>query len=120
MNKEKNPGFRYHRKIATSYLRKNSTKAEDILWQRVRRRQIENFKFRRQSPIASYIVDFYCPAAKLVIEVDGSIHEHFQEADSIRDRVLSDRGLTVLRFTNDEIINDIEHVLERLSEYLKK
>ncbi|MCD4652822.1 DUF559 domain-containing protein, partial [bacterium] len=80
---------RYNRRHISSYLRKNQTEAECILWEEIRRKQIEKCRFRRQAPLASYIVDFYSPAAKLVIEVDGRIHEHFREADNIRDKIIS-------------------------------
>lgn len=87
---------------------------EQLLWSRLRCKQLNNVQFYRQKPIANYIVDFYAPKAKLVIEVDGSQHleaEHRQK-DEQRDYFSATQGLTVLRFTNIQILNKIEAVME--------
>lgn len=86
-------------------LRKQDTSAEAKLWQALRNRNIGSRKFRRQEEIEGYIVDFICPAAKLVIEVDGATHSTDQEIarDAYRTRVLEACGLHVIRFTNDEV-----------------
>ena len=94
-------------------LRKNMTAAEQVLWQRVRRKQIGGVQFYRQKPLLSYVVDFYCPAAKLVVELDGSQHfekEH-QSKDRLRDEALVRLGLQVLRFDNRQIMLETEAVL---------
>jgi very-short-patch-repair endonuclease len=102
-------------------LRVNQTEAEKILWECLRRHRHHGYKFRRQHPIGEFIVDFYCPATKLVIEVDGPIHddEEHQIYDSFRDKKLESRGLRVLRFTNWEVQNELDGVLEEISKSLK-
>ena len=94
-------------------LRANMTDAEQVLWQRIRRKQLRNVQFYRQKPLLSFIVDFYCPAAKLVIELDGS--QHYEEAhqikDRLRDEALGKIGLRVLRFDNRQVLLETEAVL---------
>ena len=94
-------------------MRKHPTPAENALWQRLRRRQL-GVKFRRQHAIGPFIVDFYCAEAALVVEVDGPIHQYTAEEDAIRQEFLEAQGLRVLRFTNAEVENDIEGVLNRI------
>lgn len=91
-----------------------------ILWGGLRE-DIANFKFRRQHPISKYIVDFYCHKLKLVIEVDGSIHssEENRKLDEIRQKNLEKLGLIVFRFTNEDVRNKIENVLEKINEFIK-
>ena len=95
-------------------LRSNMTDAEQALWQRLRRKQIHGVQFYRQKPLLSYIVDFYCPAAALVIEVDGSQHlePEGQRADEVRDRALAGLGLKVLRFDDRQVLTEIDGVLD--------
>ena len=101
-------------------LRSNQTEAETFLWLKLRRRQLKNCRFYRQRIICNYIVDFYCPDAKLVIEVDGG--QHYSEPgmvkDAERDCHLTDLGLTVLRFSAREVFENTEGVLERVFERL--
>jgi very-short-patch-repair endonuclease len=92
-------------------LRLTMTLAERILWERLRARRLAGIKFRRQHPIIAYIVDFYCAAARLVIEIDGGIHHQQAEADANRSRELEDQGYQVLRFTNVKVETKIENVL---------
>ncbi len=96
-------------------LRNNPTKAEDILWDYLRNKKL-GVKFRRQHSIGGYILDFYCIEKKLVIEVDGEIHNKSEnkEYDEIRDRFFVDMGFTVLRFTNQEVENNIDLVMEKI------
>jgi very-short-patch-repair endonuclease len=91
-------------------LRSNMTDAEVKLWQNLRMRQVAGVKFMRQRPIGNYIVDFYSPETGLVIEVDGGQHyeKESEEYDKIRDAFLQDQGLTVLRFTNMDVLQNIE------------
>ena len=99
-------------------LRINMTDAEQALWHRLRRKQIQDAQFYRQKPILTFIVDFYCPAAKLVIELDGSQHlltEH-QILDSVRDAALTKLGLQVLRFDNRQVLLEMEAVLTVVNE----
>jgi very-short-patch-repair endonuclease len=91
-------------------LRKNMTDAEQRLWRRLRRKQMSEFKFRRQHPFGDYIIDFVCLEAKLAIEVDGGQHNLHQEEDATRTKYLERSGFRVLRFWNNEVLNDIESV----------
>jgi len=95
-------------------LRANMTEAETILWERLRRKGILNVKFRRQQVIEGFIVDFYCESVKLVIEVDGSVHdtEDQKAVDEHRRKVFQACGLKELRFANREIVGDIETVVQ--------
>ena len=96
--------------ILARKLRKNQTRAEEILWQVLRARRLNGVKFQRQFPIVYsyvggpqfYIVDFYCHQYKLAIELDGNIHEHFQEHDKARDECLMGLGIRTLRLQNTE------------------
>jgi len=95
-------------------LRKNQTPAELVLWKRIRNRQIMNAKFRRQHPIHMYVADFYCYESKLVIEIDGKIHdqEENKNNDENRSAELERLGIHVIRFSNDEVLKSIDKVLE--------
>ena len=95
-------------------LRVDQTDAERKLWQRIYRDQFLGFRFHRQKPLLSYIVDFYCAKAKLIIVLDGSQHYEpdYQEKDALRDSELNSLGFTVLRFSNDEVIRQIDAVVE--------
>ena len=77
------------------------------------------FQFRRQHVIDRFIVDFYCPAAKLVLEVDGPVHDSTQEEDAIRQQFLESLGLHVLRFTNEEVLNRSDDVLTAIRSHLR-
>jgi very-short-patch-repair endonuclease len=101
-------------------LRNKSTDAEILLWSKIRLRQISNLIFYRQKPLGGYIVDFYCPKAKLVIEVDGSQHleQDAKDYDHVRDEFLNSMGLTVLRFTNIDVIDNIDGVFEVIEKHL--
>jgi very-short-patch-repair endonuclease len=95
-------------------LRNNMTLAEKILWERLSNKQIHGFKFRRQHPIATFIADFYCHSAKLIIEVDGEIHNAQKDYDAGRAFELGELGIKVIRFRNEEIINEIDKVIEKI------
>ena len=101
-------------KLPSRDLRNSMTDAEQLLWQRLRRKQILGLQFYRQKPILNFIVDFYCPAANLIIECDGGQHytEDGRSADQIRDQALSELGLVVLRFSNRQILTEIDAVIE--------
>ena len=105
---------RKHKRRFAILLRNKPTKPEAKLWQHLKKRQMKGCKFRRQSPIGKYIVDFLCIKSRLVIEVDGSSHKSKQEYDQQRDQYLYERNYTVLRFSNKDIENNIEHVLETI------
>jgi very-short-patch-repair endonuclease len=95
-----------------SALRKNMTLAEKVLWKELSDRKKFKAKFRRQHPIDIFIVDFYCHEFKLAIEIDGEIHmkKEIKEYDDGREHDIEKFGITILRFTNDEIFNDIKKV----------
>ncbi|RUL69093.1 endonuclease domain-containing protein [Dyella choica] len=93
-------------------LRRASTDAERHLWRHLRQRNLAACKFRRQFPIAGYIVDFVCLPAKLVVEIDGGQHLDALEYDEARTRALEARGFRVLRFWNDEVLLHTDDVLE--------
>ena len=103
-----------------SELRKQQTFAEELIWQYLRTKPL-GFKFRRQHVYSIYILDFYCHAVKLVIEVDGSIHmtEDVKENDQVRQKQLEADGLFVLRFTNDEIELRKEEVIKTIENHLR-
>jgi very-short-patch-repair endonuclease len=94
-------------------MRKAMADAELRLWNEVRAHRLMGLAFRRQMPIAGYIVDFACPSRKFVVEVDGSQHGE-STRDVVRDRTLSDLGWTVLRFWNDDILRDIDNVCRHI------
>ncbi|ANV87997.1 MULTISPECIES: endonuclease domain-containing protein [Cyanophyceae] len=100
-------------------LRNNMTEPEKKLWQILRGKQM-GVKFRRQHGIGHYIADFYCPELKIVIEVDGDSHKsaEAQTYDAIRTDFMASLGITTLRFTNDEVIHNIEGVHQQLTQYL--
>lgn len=97
------------------------TDAENALWLKLRRKQIHGLQFYRQKPLGNFIVDFYCPAAHLVIEIDGG--QHYEEAGMIRDRLrdsyLASLGLDVLRFSNGDVLVNMDGVLAAIVEHLE-
>jgi len=97
-------------------LRKNMTLAELILWNKLKDRTLFNTKFRKQHPVFIFIVDFYCHEYKLVIEVDGDVHndEVLSEYDISRTAELNKFGIKVIRFTNDQIIYNIDSVITKI------
>jgi very-short-patch-repair endonuclease len=94
-------------------LRQQMTEAEQVLWKRLRRKQILDLPFYRQKPLANYIVDFYCAKAMLVIDLDGSQHhaEDARQYDAARIGVLEAMGLRVLRFDNRQVLQELEAVI---------
>ncbi len=102
-------------------LRKNMTTAEQLLWQSLRRDQL-GVRFRRQHGIGRYIVDFYCRQARLVIEVDGLIHQRdaIKANDQEKDDYIKALGLKIVRFTNDEIQDSVHSVVQRINEVVSK
>jgi very-short-patch-repair endonuclease len=93
-------------------LRQGGTDAEQKLWHRMRAGQLNGLKFRRQHPIPPYIVDFYCDAKNLVVELDGS--QHNEEVDHVRTRFLESRGLKILRYWDNEVLQQMDAVLEAI------
>ena len=97
-------------------LRNNSTDAERRLWAKVRKKQLKGYQFYRQKIIGNFIVDFYSPKARLIIEVDGNHHPKDIQADrdSARDNYMKNRGLTVLRFSDREVLTNLDSVIEAI------
>ena len=97
-------------------LRKNMTPSEKEVWELLRNKQINGYKFRRQHPILKYILDFYCHKIKLVIEIDGGIHNTKEQIkkDKLRSNHLEEYGLTILRFSNDEVKKNIDKVRHQI------
>jgi len=100
-------------------LRKNMTPSEKILWKRIRKKSL-GIEFHRQVPILNFIVDFYCHEIGLVIEVDGNIHEHNFLEDAERQGKMEAQGLRFLRFTNDEVLYNMENVISIIEHYIKE
>jgi very-short-patch-repair endonuclease len=100
-------------------LRKRLTNTEHLLWSRLRAKQIEGCKFRRQTPIGKYIVDFVCHEQRVIVEVDGGQHSEAVEEDKIRDKWLREQGYKVLRFWNNEVLTNVEGVLETIKDSCK-
>ena len=99
-------------------MRTKPTPAEDILWQYLRNRQLLGYKFRRQHSIERFIVDFYCNEVSLVIEVDGPIHQYQKQEDTIRQAFIESQVLHILRFSDEDVCNNIEKVLNHISTVL--
>ena len=98
--------------LAAQRLRKNRTKAEIRLWLRLRRRQLNGSRFRQQVPLGPYVVDFLCVKSRLVVEVDGGQHAENSEADEVRTAWLQSRDFRVIRFWNNEVLENLDGVLQ--------
>jgi len=101
---------------AARRLRREATDLERVMWSRLRNGQMNGFRFRRQQPFGPYIADFYCASAKLVVELDGSQHFAVNNHvyDQVRTRFMEARGLCVLRFSNHDVIEDCDAVVETI------
>jgi very-short-patch-repair endonuclease len=99
-------------------LRQEQTASEASLWQELRAHRLGGYKFRRQHPIGRFIVDFYCAERRLIIELDGSIHDQQQEYDHEREELLLQQGYTIIRIANAEIEADLAGVLQRILDLL--
>ena len=126
MSLNNNKALREIAKIRCSELRKNSTKAEKIFWEIVRNRRFLGKKFYRQYPIffdsngkeSFFITDFYCHENKIVIELDGKIHDYQKENDELRTEIINMNGIKVIRFKNNEVENSVDEVLSVLEKVL--
>ena len=101
-------------------LRKRMTNCEILLWEKLKGKQIQGLRFRSQHPIDIYIVDFYCHEARLVVEIDGQIHEGQIEYDDGREAEIEKYDIKVIRFTNDEVINNIDKVVNNIKTIVKE
>ncbi len=106
---------------ASRHLRQRATPPEDLLWARLRDRQVAGSKFRRQAVIGKFVGDFYCHESRLIVELDGSVHDMPEVADRdiSRQTYLEEQGYTVIRFRNDEVERDMNMVLETIRHYVK-
>ncbi len=100
-------------------MRQRPTAAETVLWQQLRNRKLRGYKFRRQHPIGQFIADFCCPERKLVIELDGDVHQQTRDSDTLRDEYLQARGFRVMRFSNGEVMNSPVSVITAIEDALK-
>jgi very-short-patch-repair endonuclease len=96
-------------------LREEMTEAEKILWNLLRRNGLHGLHFRRQQIIEGYIVDFYCHATNIIVEVDGEVHDFQVAEDKYRDQALKEKGFKVIRFKNEEIHNNVQEVLAKIA-----
>ncbi len=97
-------------------LRVQMTESEQLLWEQLRDKKLDGYKFRRQHPIKKFILDFYCHSQKLGIEVDGGIHSNTVQKfyDEDRSYILLEIGIRIIRFSNSEVINDLDKVMEKI------
>ena len=102
--------------------RQQNTPAEAALWEAIRLKKLDGFKFRNQHALGSYVVDFYCHEAKMAIEVDGEYHAdpNQKEYDEERTKRIEASGVKIIRFTNHEVMTNLEEVLVKIREYLKR
>lgn len=100
-------------------LRRNLTPAEQVLWEALRGRKLLNTKWRRQENIGQFIADFLCKEHRLIIEVDGGVHERQREYDRLRTEIISVQGYRVMRYTNEEVMMDLSHVLEKIAKEIQ-
>ncbi|MCX6120706.1 MAG: DUF559 domain-containing protein [Ignavibacteriales bacterium] len=100
-------------------LRKNMTLSEILLWQQIKGKQLLGYDFHRQKPIDEYVVDFYCPLLKLVLEIDGDSHDGKEDADRIRHEKLESLGLTVLRFWDADVKSNVDGIVGQLREWIE-
>lgn len=101
-------------------LRREMTPAEKMLWKQVKGNKLSGLHFRRQQIIHGYFADFYCHQHELIMEVDGEIHEFQQEYDAEREANLKALGFRIIRFTNEEVTNNVKGVLQKIAEECKK
>ena len=113
--------YKHNLKLIGRKLRSNQTDAERLLWSKIRKKQMGNFQFNRQKPIGNYIVDFYCDKAKLVVEIDGGQHYEYQNIleDKKREEYLIKSGLKTIRFTNLDVLKNIENVVDKIYQEIK-
>ena len=101
-------------------LRNNSTKAEIILWQKLKRKQLHGYDFHRQKPIDNYILDFFCHELMLGIEVDGYSHQLVEvfKKDKIKESLMLELGISLLRFSDEQVLKDMDNVLRAIDDYI--
>jgi very-short-patch-repair endonuclease len=105
---------------AARILRKNMTNYEKLIWKRLKGKQMCGLRFRRQHPIDIFIVDFYCHEVRLVVEIDGKIHDQQEEYDDGRSSEMEKFGIRVIRFTNSEVEKNIEGVINKIKKVVNE
>jgi len=118
-NRRRIRGTQPDHKEAARALRQPLTPAEHVLWQALRDRKLAGLKFRRQHAVGPFILDFYCPSHKLVIELDGGIHHRQVGYDEARSAHLSTYGCHVIRFHNEKVLADLPSVLQRIRDAVR-
>jgi very-short-patch-repair endonuclease len=113
---------RYSERYKRKALRNHPTVAEERLWKFLRMRQVAGYKFRRQCSVDSFIVDFYCSKVRLAVEIDGGVHDSKERIsyDKERKEYLAKYGISILRFTNVDVLTDIRDVLLKIEACLKE
>ncbi len=97
-------------------MRREPTPTEELLWQRLRGRQLQGLKFRRQHPLERFVLDFYCPDVRLAVEVDGPVHQYLREEDALRAEFLASQGVRVLRFSNEAVLDSTDKVIQTIAD----
>jgi very-short-patch-repair endonuclease len=100
-------------------LRKDMTLEEILLWKEIKGKKVLGYDFHKQKPIDEYVVDSYCPRLKLVLEIDGDSHEGKEESDKIRQEKLESKGLTILRYWDSDVKNNVDGIVEQLREWIE-
>ena len=100
---------------AARSMRRQPTRAEEVLWRALQKKQVAGLRFRRQHPVGRFVLDFYCPSHKLVIEVDGGVHDQQVERDTERTKALEAYGYRILRFRNEQVLHEIPVVLQEIA-----
>ena len=108
----------YKKKLFARELRREATNEEKKVWKILRGRGFLNLKFRRQHELEGFIVDFYCHDLRLAIEIDGKVHDKQKDYDRIRQALIQDKGITIIRVTNEEINKEANILLERIEEFI--
>ncbi|MDC8000605.1 DUF559 domain-containing protein [Aequorivita todarodis] len=111
--------YNKHLKLIARELRKNMTPSEQIMWENIRKKSL-GVEFHRQVPILNYIVDFYCHEIGLALEIDGSIHDNNYLEDAERQGKMEKQGVRFLRFTNDEVLYNLDDVLNTIRNYVEE
>ena len=109
-----------HTQKRAGSMRRRSTEAERVLWQRLRARQINSRKWRRQQAIDQYVVDFLCYELRLIVEIDGDVHPFQEREDVARQSYLEAQGFQVLRFTNDDVLTNLDGLLRVIWDLTKR
>ena len=121
MKKRKIISYNPELKEYARQLRNNSTKSEILLWQKLKRKQMYGYDFHRQKPVDNYILDFFCYELMLGIELDGYSHQFLevQHKDSLKENTINSIGITVLRFTDEQIFKDMFNVLLAIEDFIQ-